>query len=148
MKHFQKDTFPKIGEVYLIDFKGRGSEQKGLRPGLVVQNNKGNEYSPNIIVLPLTTNLKKFRQPTHVVIPAKGTGLKMDSMVLCENPYCVSKDYLGKYLTKIPCEYMGKIAAASLLATSVVSFVDPESLLAIWQQSVIFNNKHGGSNYV
>lgn len=130
---------PQIGDVYLMRFGGSGNEQKGWRPGLVFQNNLGNQYSPNIIALPLTSAIKKTNQPTHVVIPAEGTGLMRDSMVLCENPERMSKERLGNYLTTIPKEYMSQIAVANLLATSAISFINPESLLLIWQQAATLN---------
>lgn len=126
---------PHIGEVYLMYFDGTGSEQRGWRPGIVFQNDIGNSFSPNIIALPLTTALKKTGQPTHVVLDARNTGLRRDSMVLCENPECISKDRVGNYITTIPDEYMKKIAEASLLATSAISFLDMESLLSIWQRA-------------
>ena len=122
-----------------MNFGGQGNEQKGWRPGLVFQNNLGNQHSPNIIALPLTTSLKKANQPTHVVIPADGTGLVRDSMVLCENPERMSKDRLGNYLTTIPKEYMAKIAVANLLATSAISFIEPDMLLTVWQKALTLN---------
>ena len=130
---------PKIGEVYFMNFGGSGSEQSGWRPGVVFQNNTGNNYSPNIIALPLTSSIKKVSQPTHVVLPADGTGLKMDSMVLCENPERMSKERIGNYITTIPDEYMGDIAAASLLASSAISYLNPEDLLPIWRKAVSLN---------
>lgn len=130
---------PQIGDVYLMRFGGSGNEQKGWRPGLVFQNNLGNQYSPNIIALPLTSSIKKSNQPTHVIIPSEGTGLERDSMVLCENPERMSKERLGDYLTTIPKEYMSQIAVANLLATSAISFIDPELLLSIWQKATTLN---------
>lgn len=120
-------------------FTGRGSEQGGWRPGIVFQNNMGNKYSPNIITLPMTSHLKKTSQPTHVVLPAKETGLHRDSMVLCENPERMSKDRIGEYITTLPAEYMAKIAGANLLASSAIAFIDPDILLAIWQQANSLN---------
>ena len=69
MKSSNNTKNPKIGDIYLVYFDGSGNEQKGFRPGLVFQNNVGNEHSPNLIVLPLTSALKKTNQPTHVFIP-------------------------------------------------------------------------------
>jgi len=129
----------KIGDIYLIKFEGGGSVQKGLRPGLVFQNNTGNKYSPNLIMLPLTTQLKKVDQPTHVVIPAEGTGLKRDSMVLCENPECIAKERLGAYITTISDKYMKMVAAAHLVATSAISFIDPEMFNSLWEQASQLN---------
>lgn len=139
MSTLHKEQHPRIGDVYLIDFSGQGSEQKGRRPGLIFQNNLGNRYSPNIIALPLTSSIKKSNMPTHVFIPSEGTGLLRDSMVLCENPERMSKDRLDMYLTTIPNEYMAKIAIASLIATSAIAYVDPELLLTVWQKAVLFN---------
>ena len=130
---------PQLGDVYLMNFGGCGNEQHGWRPGLVFQNNLGNRHSPNIIALPLTSSLKKCSQPTHVVLPADDTGLVRDSMVLCENPERMSKERLGNYLTSIPEEYMAKIAVANLLATSAISFVEPDLLMSIWLEAASLN---------
>lgn len=133
------DNAPKIGEIYLMKFGGSGNEQKGWRPGLVFQNNLGNQHSPNIIAIPLTSSLKKSNQPTHVFLPADKTGLAKDSMVLCENPERMSKDKIGKYLTTIPAEYMSKVAVANLLASSAISFIEPDVLLSVWQKALVLN---------
>lgn len=132
---------PKIGEIYLMKFSGSGCEQNGWRPGLVFQNNVGNYHSPNIIALPLTSSVKKTSQPTHVVLPANGTGLSRDSMVLCENPERVSKERMGNYLTTLPAEYMQKVAVANLLATSAISFIEPDKLPEIWEKAASLNAK-------
>lgn len=137
----QNNKRPKIGEIYYMKFNGSGSEQNGWRPGLVFQNNIGNAYSPNIIALPLTSCLKKIEQPTHVILSAEKTGLKRDSMVLCENPERMSKERIGDYITTLSNEYMGKIAAANLLATSAISFIDPELLMVIWDEATKLNSK-------
>lgn len=129
---------PMIGDIFLMKFEGHGNEQTGWRPGLVFQNNVGNANSPNIIALPLTSHIKKTNQPTHVVIP-RGEGLKENSMVLCENPERMSKERIGKYLTTISDHYMAKVAAANLLATAAISFIDPELLLIIWQKASLLN---------
>ena len=128
-----------IGEVYLMKFDGSGSEQGGWRPGLVFQNNTGNAHSPNIIALPLTSSIKKTAQPTHVIVHACDSGLLKDSMVLCENPERMSKERVGKYLTTLPEHYMREIAAANLVATSAISFLDISSLLEAWALSMKLN---------
>ncbi len=120
-------------------FGGSGSEQNGWRPGLVFQNNIGNRFSPNISALPLTSSLKKASQPTHVLLPADETGLPKDSMVLCENPERMSKEKLGRYLTTLPQSFMAKVAEASLLATSAISYLDLESLVSAWHQACLLN---------
>lgn len=134
----EKRTY-RIGEVYYMNFDGHGNEQNGWRPGVIFQNNIGNVYSPNVIALPLTTSLKKTDMPTHVVLPAQETGLPKDSMVLCENPECISKARVGEYITTIPDNYMEKIAEANIYATAAIAFIDPKSLLLIWQKAAALN---------
>lgn len=129
----------RIGEVYLMRFDGQGSEQSGWRPGLVFQNNVGNLHSPNIIALPLTSSIKKRNLPTHVFVSSSDTELKMDSIVLCENPQRMSKDKIGTFIMKMPDKYMSLIAQANLLATSAISFIDRETLLRIWQKASYLN---------
>lgn len=135
------NCFPKIGDVYKMRFSGVGSEQKGWRPGLVFQNNTGNKYSPNVIALPLTSVMKKVNQPTHVMIPAEGTGLARTSIVLCENPECMSKEKIGHYITTLSEEYMEQVAIAYLLASSAISFIDPNVLIGIWEMACTLNSK-------
>ncbi|MBO5037737.1 MAG: type II toxin-antitoxin system PemK/MazF family toxin [Clostridia bacterium] len=130
---------PLIGEVYSMYFDGSGSEQSGWRPGLVFQNNVGNIHSPNVIALPLTSSLKKLNMPTHVLVDAEGTGLKRDSIVICENPESMSKEKIGRYITTLPESYMKKVAIANLIATSAISFIDKESLLSVWQKASRLN---------
>lgn len=130
---------PQIGEVYLMRFSGSGSEQQGWRPGLVFQNNTGNIHSPNIIALPLTSSLKKVNMPTHVLVLSSNTGLKTDSLILCENPQRMSKDCIGQYITKLSNDYMTQVAEASLLSSSVISYLSVESLVEIWGKAAQLN---------
>lgn len=125
-------TYPKIGEVYQIKFSGYGSVQNGWRPGVIIQNNVGNQHSPNIIAIPLTSRMKSMEQPTHVFIPANETGLKLNSIALCENPETISKKMIGKYITKIPDIYMAKIARAYTLSTPLISFLNKQECMKIW----------------
>lgn len=136
-----EDRIPRIGEIYMVKFDGFGSEQSGWRPALIFQNNTGNAYSPNVIVLPITSKLKKVNQPTHVVVHAGESGLVKDSMVLCENPISISKNKLGKYLTTLSYEYMSMIAQAHMLATSAIAFLDPKMIQTILEQSIRLNSE-------
>ncbi len=134
-----REFSPQIGEVYLMEFNGSGSEQSGVRPGLVFQNNTGNLHSPNIIALPLTSAVKKVGQPTHVILYAKNTGLRMDSVVLCENPERMSKSRVGKYITTLSADDMKRVAVGSILATSAIAFLDEETLLETWEIAYSLN---------
>lgn len=130
---------PQIGEVYFMYFDGTNNEQKGGRPGIILQNNMGNVHSPNIIALPITSSIKKVNQPTHVLLRASDTGLRMDSMVLCENPRCMSKDCVGNYITKLPDYYMRQIAEAHLLATAAIAYLDIGALESIRIKALALN---------
>lgn len=130
---------PVIGEVYLMTFSGVGSEQQGCRPGLIFQNNLGNLYSPNIIALPLTSATGKSNLPTHVLIRAEEGGLHKDSIVLCENPERVSKSRLMKYITTLSEDDMRRVAEASLLATSAISYLSEETLLKVRENAMRLN---------
>lgn len=129
----------RIGDVYMMQFGGSGSEQGGWRPGVVFQNNVGNAHSPNIIALPMTSVLKKANQPTHALVRAKDSGLKSDSMVLCENPERMSKERIGNYITTLSDHYMQKITEANLLATSAIAFLDVDTLVAVWERASRLN---------
>jgi mRNA interferase MazF len=122
-----------------MEFSGEGSEQSGYRPGLVFQNNVGNSNSPNLIALPLTSVIKKLGQPTHVLIKAEDTALLKDSVVLCENPERISKKRIGRYITTLSADYMRQIAAASLLASSAISYMDADTLIAVWEKATKLN---------
>lgn len=130
---------PKFGDVYLVEFDGDGSVQTGSRPAVVFQNNVGNTYSPNVTVLPLTSKVKKTNMPTHVLLPSQSTGLRRDSMVLCENPVCIPKWQLGQFLTSLPVEYMGKIAEANMYASAAIAYVNPEVLTSIRTRAIELN---------
>jgi len=129
----------KFGDIYYMQFSGTGSEQRGWRPGLVYSNNVGNEHSPNIIALPLTTAMKKLGQPTHVFLPSEAVGLGRDSLVLCENPERMSKDRVGDYITTLSDVYLADIAIASCLATSAVAFLTEEQMLDTWKRASSLN---------
>jgi len=72
------------GGIYLVDWSpGRGSEQAGVRPALVIQNDVGNEFSPTTIVAAISTRVRRL-YPFHVAITARESGLPQNSTVKCE----------------------------------------------------------------
>ena len=75
----------KRGELYYADLSPVvGSEQGGIRPVLVVQNDIGNRYSPTVIAAAVTSKIDKAKLPTHIELSAKEYGLTKDSVVLLE----------------------------------------------------------------
>jgi mRNA interferase MazF len=84
----------KRGEIWWLDWSpGRGSEQTGRRPGLVVQNDVGNEFAANTIIACLTTRTDRS-YPVLVAASRQETGLRRDSVVNCAQILTVSKDRL------------------------------------------------------
>ena len=73
------------GDIFIADLDPvMGSEQGGVRPVLIVQNDRGNRFSPTVICAAMTSRLGKHDLPTHVWIAAQESGLERDSLVLCE----------------------------------------------------------------
>lgn len=73
------------GDIFIADLDPvMGSEQGGVRPVLIVQNDRGNRFSPTVICAAMTSKLGKHDLPTHVWVSAADSGLKSDSLVLCE----------------------------------------------------------------
>lgn len=81
----------KKGQVVWCMLDGDGSEQQGLRPCVVVQNNTGNRFSPTTIVVPLTTRNNSKMLPTHLSIKSCEAGLGLDSTVLTEQIRIIDK---------------------------------------------------------
>ena len=92
----------KRGDIYYADFGiGVGSEQGGIRPVVIVQNNVGNKYSPTLIVAPLTSKLMKTKLPTHVMIRTSESGLAKDSIALTEQIRVIDKSRIKDYITSL-----------------------------------------------
>ena len=93
----------KKGDIYLANMDPAiGSEQGGVRPVLIIQNNKGNKYSPTTIVACLTSRVHtKANLPTHYLLP-DDIGLKYPSMVMLEQIFTIDKTRLIKWITRIP----------------------------------------------
>ena len=96
----------KKGDVYFASLNPIvGSEQDGERPVVVVQNILANKHSPTIIVVPITTVLKRMELPTHIPI-SKNNFLKKDSMVIVEQIRAIDKKRLKAYLGHLKPEQM------------------------------------------
>lgn len=89
----------KRGDVYCADLDPVvGSEQGGVRPVLIIQNDIGNRYSPTVIVLAITSRTKKRPLPTHVRVNGGQAGLEKPSLVLAEQVRTLEKARLGRRL--------------------------------------------------
>ena len=96
-----------------------GSEQGGIRPVLVIQNDVGNRYSPTVIVLAVTGQVNKARLPTHVPVACEGTGLLKDSVVLAEQIRTLDKRRLRERIGTLRPEVMARVTEAVKVSLGV-----------------------------
>ena len=109
------------GEIYYADMSPViGSEQGGLRPVVIIQNELGNKHAPTVIVAPLTSHLGKHTIPTHVALLASETGLRSDSLALLEQIRCIDKRRLSTKVGEIPSNRMGDINKAIEISLGLV----------------------------
>ena len=92
----------KRGDMFYADLSPViGSEQGGIRPVLIIQNDMGNKYSPTVIAAAITSQIGKNRLPTHIEIDSKDVGLKADSVVLAEQIRTIDKSRLKERIGHI-----------------------------------------------
>jgi mRNA interferase MazF len=92
----------KRGDIYYADLSPVvGSEQGGIRPVLIVQNNVGNRHSPTVIAAAITSQIGKARLPTHIELSARTYGLSRDSVILLEQVRTIDKKRLKERMGKL-----------------------------------------------
>ncbi len=107
------DVNVKRGEIYYADLSPVvGSEQGGIRPVLIVQNDIGNKFSPTVIAAAITSQKEKSRLPTHIELQSAGCGLSRDSVVLLEQIRTIDKRRLKEKMGQIDNSSMGEINRA------------------------------------
>ena len=95
------------GDIYYADLSPVvGSEQGGIRPVLIVQNNMGNRHSPTVIAAAITSQLGKAKLPTHIELTGRSVGLTKDSVVLLEQVRTIDKKRLREKMGSLPPEMM------------------------------------------
>lgn len=101
------------GDIYYANLTPvTGSEQGGIRPVLILQNNVGNHHSPTVIAAAITGYVKGKRQPTHVRLKGAACGLFRDSTVLLEQVRTLDKSRLGEYMGSVGEDKMWEVDAA------------------------------------
>ena len=100
----------KRGDIYYADLSPViGSEQGGIRPVLVVQNDVGNKYSPTVIAAAITSQINKAKLPTHIEVDAQSYGLSKDSVILLEQVRTIDKKRLKEKIGRIDPEMMDRV---------------------------------------
>lgn len=100
----------KRGDIYYADLSPVvGSEQGGVRPVLIVQNDVGNRYSPTVIAAAITSQKEKSKLPTHIEINSHNCGLSRDSVVLLEQIRTIDKKRLKEKMGRLDDGSMGYV---------------------------------------
>ena len=109
------------GEIYYADLSPVvGSEQGGVRPVLVIQNDVGNKYSPTVVVCAVTSQLTKAKLPTHVELACGSSGLARDSVALLEQIRTIDKRRLKSRVGAVPHGVMQSVDRAILVSLGFV----------------------------
>ena len=103
----------KRGDIYYADLRPViGSEQGGVRPVLIIQNDTGNKHSPTVICAAITSRMNKAKLPTHVEISASRYALVKDSVILLEQVRTIDKKRLREKVCHLDCEILKKVDQA------------------------------------
>ncbi len=111
----------KRGDIFYADLSPViGSEQGGIRPVLIVQNDIGNKYSPTVIASAITSQINKAKLPTHIELSAKDYGLPKDSVVLLEQIRNINKKRLREKIGHLDDELMEKVNEALTISFGLI----------------------------
>ena len=112
----------KRGDVFYADLRPVvGSEQGGIRPVVIIQNDIGNRYSPTVICAAITSKINKAKMPTHVAIQANELELMRDSVVLLEQIRTIDKKRLKDRICHLSQESMGRVDECLMVSMGIGS---------------------------
>lgn len=112
------------GDIYYADLRPVvGSEQGGVRPVLVIQNDAGNRHSPTVIVAAITSRMNKAKLPTHVEVSAERYGIVKDSVILLEQVRTIDKSRLREKICHLESDIQRKIDRALLISLSLDTYL-------------------------
>ena len=110
------------GDIYYADLSPVvGSEQGGVRPVLVIQNDVGNKFSPTVIIAAITSQLDKAKLPTHIELKKEKYNLAKDSVVLLEQIRTLDKRRLQEKLSSIDTSTMHRVDVAVMISLGITS---------------------------
>ena len=109
------------GDMYYFDLSPAiGSEQNGLRPVLIVQNNQGNKFSSTVIVAAISSKTEKSHLPTHIIVTCEDFGLSKDSLILLEQVRTIDKQRLRDYIGRLDEKTMKQVDKALALSFGLI----------------------------
>lgn len=107
----------KRGDIYYADLRPVvGSEQGGVRPVLIIQNDTGNRHSPTVICAAITSKMNKAKLPTHVELAASQYELVKDSVILLEQVRTIDKKRLKEKVCHLDCDILKRVDEALLVS--------------------------------
>ncbi len=110
------------GDIYYADLSPVvGSEQGGVRPVLIVQNDVGNRFSPTVIAAAITSQTDKAKMPTHIQVRSEGSGLAKDSIVLLEQVRTLDKRRLREHMGRLDEDSMRRVNNAIQISLGLTS---------------------------
>ncbi len=113
----------KRGDIYYADLSPVvGSEQGGIRPVLIIQNDVGNKYSPTVIAAAITSRINKAKMPTHIELSANEYGLNKDSVILLEQIRTIDKRRLREKIGRIDGAMMSRVNSALSISFGLEKF--------------------------
>lgn len=113
----------KRGDIFYADLSPVvGSEQGGIRPVLIIQNDIGNKFSPTVIVAAITSQINKAKLPTHIEISANDFGLAKDSVILLEQVRTIDKKRLREKIGKLDASLMENVNDALKISLGTTEF--------------------------
>ena len=128
----------KRGDIYYADLSPVvGSEQGGLRPVLIVQNDVGNRYSPTVIAAAITSKMGKNRLPTHIDIYARDVGLAKDSVILLEQVRTLDKRRLREKMGHLEDSVMQRVNEAISVSLGLTANEEREGRVYAPQKTTI-----------
>ncbi len=111
----------KRGDIFYADLSPVvGSEQGGVRPVLIVQNDVGNKFSPTVIIAAITSQINKAKLPTHLEITADDYGLSKDSVILLEQIRTIDKRRLRERIGRLDDDLMAKVGEALTISLGLI----------------------------
>lgn len=110
------------GDIYYADLRPVvGSEQGGVRPVLIIQNDVGNKHSPTVIVAAITSRMNKAKLPTHIELDTRRCDMIKDSVILLEQLRTIDKQRLKERICHIDGELQGKVDRALMISLDLLT---------------------------
>ena len=136
----------KRGDIFYADLRPVvGSEQGGIRPVLIIQNDVGNRHSPTVICAAITSKMNKAKLPTHIEIDASAYGIERDSVILLEQLRTIDKKRLETYIGRLEEKHIRRIDHALAVSVGLIEEV-PENLIMCLCPACA-NNFYGTGSY-